>query len=209
MIQVASGLLRRVPLRSPSGTQTRPSSERLRQGMFNVLRHFRWNPANEPAAGAAEDSIITNAIVVDLFAGTGAWGIEALSNGADEVWFVESHHLALRTLQENIIIASDCFKSQDLPVPAMHVLRRDVESCYAKLPPSRVIFCDPPYEQGWFEKVLALEATHDRLVVGGLFLYEAAVKEPVPVVAVGLKHHLKHYDTKIYGDSAVHFFVKV
>ncbi len=201
MIQVASGLLRRVPLRSPSGKQTRPSSERLRQGTFNVLRHFRWFTADVQT----EDCIVTNAVVIDLFAGTGAWGIEALSNGAAEVWFVESHALALGALQENLAIATDCFKSQKLSIPKMQILRRDVEAAYGKLPQSRLIFCDPPYEQGWFEKVLRLEAAESRLVVGGLFLYEAAVKEPVPTVDAGLKH----YDTKIYGDSAVHFFVKL
>ncbi|MBI3557149.1 MAG: RsmD family RNA methyltransferase [Deltaproteobacteria bacterium] len=203
MLQVASGLLRRVPLRSPAGKQTRPSSERLRQGTFNVLRHFRWSPGN--AEAKVEASIVSNGVIADLFAGTGAWGIEALSNGASEVWFVESHALALRTLQENIITASDCFKSQNLQCPIMHVLRRDVESAYGKLPQCRLIFCDPPYEQGWFEKVLRLEAAECRIQVGGLFLYEAAVKEPVPSVDAGLKH----YDKKIYGDSAVHFFVKM
>lgn len=196
MIQVASGLLRGLHLRSPSGKQTRPSSERLRQGIFNVLRHHRWQESSP---------IMESAVVVDLFGGTGAWGIEAMSNGASEVWFVESHPLALKALQDNLNIAVHGFESQQIEVPKIHVLRKDAAIVYRKLPEARVIFCDPPYEQGWFEKILQLEESSGKLVKDGLFLYEAASKEEVPQ---DLKT-LKHYDTKNYGDSSVHFFIKL
>lgn len=197
MIQVSSGLLRGVPLRSPSGKQTRPSSERLRQGTFNVLRHFRWEKTGT--------DIVTGATVFDLFAGTGAWGIEAMSNGATEVCFVESHPVTLKTLQDNLNIASHSFEAQTLAVPRMHLFRRDVMLAYRKLPVARLIFCDPPYEGGWFAKVLALEGQENRLEPGGILLYEADAKEAVPAVTPTLKH----YDTKNYGDSSVHFFVKL
>lgn len=194
MIQVSSGLLRGLALRSPTGKQTRPSSERLRQGTFNVLRHFRFG-----------DSTITQgATVIDLFAGTGAWGIEAMSNGAAEVWFVESHPLALKTLQDNLNIAVKSFESQSLEPPRIHVLRRDIELAYKKLPATPLVFCDPPYEQGWFEKVIKLEKASAKVMTGGLFLYEAEIREQIPKDT----SPLRAYDTKIYGDSAVHFFVK-
>lgn len=194
MLQVASGILRGVPLRSPSGNQTRPSSERLRQGTFNVLRHFRFQDSN----------IVDGALVVDLFAGTGAWGIEALSNGASEAWFVESHHLALKALQDNLAKTVQCFESQSLEAPKLEVLRRDVAQAYKKLPATRLMFCDPPYELGWFEKVIRLESVENKIEKGGLLLFEADESETVP----SNSGSLKLFDTKIYGDSAVHFFVK-
>src|SRR5687768_4879943 len=104
MLQVSSGILRGLPLRSPTVSTTRPSSARLRQGIFNVLRHFRWQ----------DSTILDGATVVDLFAGTGAWGIEAMSNGATEVWFLESNPSTLRVLQENINTAVRSFESQNL-----------------------------------------------------------------------------------------------
>lgn len=192
MIRISSGLLRSISLRSPTGNQTRPSSERLRQGTFNVLRHFR------------EVSVVDGKLIIDLFAGTGAWGIEALSNGAREVWFVEAHKLAQSTLEENVNKAIQSFKSQHLEPPVTQIVRQDVSVSYKKLPVADVIFCDPPYESGWFEKVMRLEQTQSRLAANGLFLYEAEVDEPIPQDIAPLKL----FDTKIYGDSAVHFFVK-
>lgn len=183
-------------MRPPGGSQTRPSSERLRQAIFNVLRHYRWPEST---------NIIDQSTVVDLFAGTGAWGIEALSNGASAAWFVESHPLALKSLQANLTIASRCYESQRLEVPEIHLVRRDAAVAYRKLPSTRLLFCDPPYDSGWFEKVLQFEAEHGRIVSNGLLIYEAREKEALP----GETPTLRLFDTKIYGDSAVHFFVKL
>lgn len=157
MLKISSGLLRGVSLRSPVGKQTRPTGERLRQSLFNVLRHYSSEP------------ILEIGPVIDLFAGTGAWGIEAISNGAQQVWLVESHPLALKTLQSNIEIALNSFKAQNLDLPVIKVLPQDVSRAYPKLPDAAVIFCDPPYEHDWFERVLELEDQFHRLRRGGLF----------------------------------------
>lgn len=192
MLKISSGLLRGVSLRSPVGKQTRPTGERLRQSLFNVLRHYSSEP------------ILEIGPVIDLFAGTGAWGIEAISNGAQQVWLVESHPLALKTLQSNIEIALNSFKAQNLDLPVIKVLPQDVSRAYPKLPDAAVIFCDPPYEHDWFERVLELEDQFHRLRRGGLFLYEAATREVVPPKP----GRLRLFDSKIYGDSTVHLFVK-
>src|SRR5690349_8227070 len=106
MISLASGLLKGLNLKSPQGSQTRPSSERLRQGTFNVLRHYRWD---------GFDHIVDQAVVADLFSGSGAWGLEALSNGAAHVIFVEAHPLALKCLRTNVTHAQSCLLNQHLP----------------------------------------------------------------------------------------------
>ncbi|MBI2607127.1 MAG: RsmD family RNA methyltransferase [Deltaproteobacteria bacterium] len=209
MIQIASGLLKGVQLRSPQAPGTRPSGERLRQALFNVLRNFRWGGS----------TILDAAAVIDLFAGTGAWGIEAASNGAGSVAFVESSKPVLRVLKHNLEIAARCFEKQGLELPGMSVVKQDVVAAYAALPLARVIFCDPPYEKGWLERILELEARHHRIEAGGLLLFEAAAREkgpekpsdePDPSRASDLpaRARLRAYDRKNYGDSAVHFFVK-
>src|SRR3989338_5868539 len=170
MIQIASGLLKGVQLRSPQAPGTRPSGERLRQALFNVLRNFRWGSS----------TILDAAAVIDLFAGTGAWGIEAASNGAGSIAFVESSRPALRVLKHNLEIAARCFEKQGLELPEMRVVKQGVEVVYAALPLARVIFCDPPYEKGLLERILELEARHHRIEAGGLLLFEAAAREKGP-----------------------------
>ncbi|MBI3543026.1 MAG: RsmD family RNA methyltransferase [Deltaproteobacteria bacterium] len=83
--------------------------------------------------------------------------------------------------------------------------QRDALAAYKGLPQARVVFCDPPYDKGWLEKIVAAEAAAGRIVEGGLFLYEARDKEALPAETPTLRH----YDTKNYGDSSVHYFVKL
>lgn len=195
MLQISSGLLRGLPLKSPQGKNTRPSGERLRQAIFNILRHYRWQ----------DSTLLENAVVADLFAGTGALGLEALSNGATECQFVESNSLALRVLSQNVEVVLKSYEAQKLEPPKMHVFSREIEKVYAKLVPSRVIFCDPPYKLDWFLKVIELEKQHQKLESGGVLLFESDASE---ALQLDLWPDLKHFDTKNYGDSSVHFFVK-
>jgi 16S rRNA (guanine966-N2)-methyltransferase len=198
MLQISSGFLRSVRLRSPHAQdkQTRPSGERLRQAVFNVLRHYRFPPDNPSSP------ILENAVVVDLFAGTGALGLEALSNGATEVWFVESHPAALRILEQNIQTVLHGFRAQQLAEPKIHILSQDISKAYAKLPKARVVFSDPPYNKEYFKKVIELEMASPCIESGGLLLFEADKSDTCDSNA------MKKFDTKVYGDSVVHFFIK-
>jgi 16S rRNA G966 N2-methylase RsmD len=89
-------------------------------------------------------------------------------------------------------------------LPEIHLLRQDVAKVYNRLPESRLVFCDPPYERGWFERIFELERKFSRVRPDGLLLYEAAGKEPIPADI----SPFSLLDSKIYGDSTVHFFVK-
>src|ERR1700690_2579478 len=86
-MRIIAGQYRSRPLRSAPGLELRPSSDRLRETLFNVLA----------AAGGLRDSVW-----LDLYAGTGAVGIEALSRGARQVYFVESAKKHARLLRENL-----------------------------------------------------------------------------------------------------------
>src|SRR5215471_7191189 len=84
-MRVIAGKYRSRRLTAPAGTQTRPTSDRLRETLFNVVA---------PA--------VPGSVWLDLFAGTGAIGIEAISRGARMVYFVESSKRALRTIRQNL-----------------------------------------------------------------------------------------------------------
>jgi 16S rRNA (guanine966-N2)-methyltransferase len=124
-MRVIAGTFRSRQLSAPRGMQTRPTSDRLRETLFNILA---------PRLGGCR--------FVDLYAGTGAVGIEAISRGAEHVWFAENADPALTSLRQNLsaLKISRGFTLEDRGVGAM--LQR-----ISKLPqPIDLIFLDPPYE---------------------------------------------------------------
>jgi len=160
-MRVIAGELKRRRLAAPRGLATRPSSDRLRQALFDVL-------------GAA----VAGRAFLDLYAGTGAVGIEAYSRGARPVAFVESDATAVACLRANLA---------QLEVQAA-VVARPLPAALARLPgPWDFIFADPPYaEAAW-----ALDDL-DRFARGGLrpggtFLLEALRTAPLPEPWAGLR----------------------
>jgi 16S rRNA (guanine966-N2)-methyltransferase len=124
-MRVIAGTFRSRQLFAPRGMKTRPTSDRLRETLFNILA-----PRLEGCR------------FVDLYAGTGAVGIEALSRGAEHVWFAENAEPALAALRQNLsaLKIESGFNVEDRGVGAM--LQR-----LGKLPePVDLVFLDPPYE---------------------------------------------------------------
>jgi 16S rRNA (guanine966-N2)-methyltransferase len=124
-MRVIAGTYRSRLLSAPRGMRTRPTSDRLRETLFNILAP-RLNGCR----------------FVDLYAGTGAVGIEALSRGAEHVWFAENAEPALAALRQNLsaLKISRGFTLEDRGVGAM--LQR-----LSKLPqPVDLVFLDPPYD---------------------------------------------------------------
>src|SRR5580704_3705170 len=124
-MRVIAGTYRSRLLEAPRGTATRPTSDRLRETIFNILA-----PRVEGCR------------FVDLYAGTGAVGIEAISRGAEHVWFAENAEPALAALRQNLsaLKITRGFTLEDRGVGAM--LQR-----FGKLPqPVDLVFLDPPYE---------------------------------------------------------------
>ena len=127
-MRVISGKYRSRPLQSLRGMDIRPTSDRLRETLFNVLT------AGNP--GALEESVW-----LDLFAGTGAVGIEALSRGAREVHFIENSRAAAEAIRKNLRslgIATGFYILQDDALSAINRLER--QSLAAD-----IVFIDPPY----------------------------------------------------------------
>lgn len=127
-MRVIAGKYRSRPLRSLRGMDIRPTSDRLRETLFNVLT------AGNPAA-------LEGTVWLDLFAGTGAVGIEAISRGAKEVYFVENSAPAVEVIRGNLksLGISDGFKlhQEDLPRAFWRMERQHVAA--------DVVFIDPPY----------------------------------------------------------------
>src|SRR5580698_2435785 len=91
-MRIVAGEWRGRSLVAPSGTETRPTADRVRQALFDMLMHAPWS-------GRA---VIEGAAVLDVFAGTGALGLEALSRGAATAVFIENDATALKALRTNI-----------------------------------------------------------------------------------------------------------
>ena len=127
-MRVIAGKYRGRPLRSLRGADIRPTSDRLRETLFNVL------PAGNPAA-------LEGTVWLDLFAGTGAVGIEALSRGAKQACFVENSPPAAKLIEQNL---------QSLGiVEGYKILRDDLDGVVWRLQREHfaadVVFLDPPY----------------------------------------------------------------
>jgi 16S rRNA (guanine966-N2)-methyltransferase len=150
-MRVVGGTARGRRLQAPPGGATRPTSDRVRESVFNMLYSLS-------AASDGEDGEIDGAGVVDLFAGTGAMGIEALSRGAARAVFVEQDPGALSVLKSNLA-------STGL-VPA-EVNRSEVLAWLGRQSGSEALFdiafCDPPYRYPDWARLLELVPA--RLVV--------------------------------------------
>ena len=156
-MRITGGFLKNQSLKTPKGNTTRPTTEKLRQSVFNICQHH-----------------IEKAQFLDLFAGSGAMGIEALSRGAIGATFIEKNPLAIKILRENL---------HDLDLSPLSTLYAGDVLTLIKILKGKsfdLIYIDPPYEKGLAEKTLALVDSLHLLHVGGLlFLEESGHKEPI------------------------------
>jgi 16S rRNA (guanine966-N2)-methyltransferase len=134
-MRVVGGRLRGRNLASPSSRDIRPTADRLRESVFNILIHAHGDP-------------ITEARVLDLFAGTGALGIEAISRGAKFALFIDNGAEARALMRDNV---------EALGLGGVtKVYRRDATNLGPAHPlePFSLVFLDPPYGKGLAEKAL-------------------------------------------------------
>jgi 16S rRNA (guanine966-N2)-methyltransferase len=147
-------------LLAPPGEKVRPTSDRAREALFNILLHGQL---------AAEGIPFTGAAVLDAFAGTGALGLEALSRGAAEATFIERDREALATLRRNIAALGEDGRARIVSGDVTRPPR--APSAYA------LVFLDPPYRSGLAAAALtALDAT-GWLASDALAVVELAARE--------------------------------
>ncbi len=158
-MRIIAGRWRGRPLVAPVGEATRPTSDRAREALFSMLTS---------RIGDFEDLQ-----VADVFAGTGALGLEALSRGAAHCIFVESDPKALKSLKTNIekLGAADVTQLLAQPVDAMMTARK----------PCHLLLLDPPYRSGLGQKALTRLAAKGWIADGGWVALETAKDETVDV----------------------------
>ena len=127
-MRVIAGKFRSRQLKSLKGLALRPTSDRLRETLFNVI------------SGRVPDSRF-----IDAFAGTGAVGIEAISRGASYVVFIENHLPAATLIQKNLDSLEIHSGTKVLPLDALRALERLAASYKQDTPPFDIVFLDPPY----------------------------------------------------------------
>ena len=183
MIRITGGAAKGAALRVYAGGQVRPTSDKVRQALFNILTH-RFNADFQDRR------------VLDLFAGAGGLGCEALSHGAREVVFVEADPKAARVIAQNLLTLSARVKGSG------RVVTQRVEGFLARPPesPFALVFMDPPYADGVEEATLRALAGGERpwLEEGGYVVVEHSKRrlfEPPEGWRVALR--------RVYGDTAV------
>ena len=183
-MRVIAGKYRSRNLQSLHGDETRPTYDRLKETLFSVLA----------AAGKIE-----GAIFVDLFAGTGSIGIEALSRGAASVYFVESHRKAAQVIRTNLESLGIADGAEVLEKSAADGLRQLAGS---DLHPD-VIFLDPPYRmQGAYAQVLRIISQTGILKQSGIVVTEHEKRfDPG-----GGENYLTRYRRLNQGDSSLSFY---
>lgn len=155
-MQISSGWAKGMSLAVPAGLATRPTAAKVRAAILNALA-----------------PVLDGALVLDVFAGSGALGIEAVSRGARGAVFVEQASAAVTCLKKNLIELERRALKQGLEVPELEVLARSADAAMARaqsLGPFDVLCMDPPYKEAeaWLEKLagpLAAAAAEEALLV--------------------------------------------
>ncbi len=180
-MRVIGGIWKGRRLSSFRGLSVRPTSDKVREAVFNILpRDFPFKRA------------------LDLYAGTGAMGIEALSRGAEEVVFVDSDPASISIIRKNL---------ESLGYAGAGVLKRDSVSAVRALSKKGerfgLIFIDPPYSSGLVEKTLKAIDEEGITEAKGVIVAEASKRAP----ALGEFKNIRLFDERKYGDTLVYFFI--
>jgi 16S rRNA (guanine966-N2)-methyltransferase len=180
-MRVVGGRLKGRNLAAPASRDIRPTADRLRESLFNILIH-------------AYDDPISEARVLDLFAGTGALGIEAISRGANFALFIDNGAEARALMRDNV---------EALGLGGVtKVYRRDVTNLGPAHPlePFSLVFLDPPYGKGLAEKALASLRDGGWLAPGTLLVVEEAT-------AAGFKapQGFTELEQRVYDDTEFTF----
>ncbi|EWT00152.1 methyltransferase [Intrasporangium oryzae NRRL B-24470] len=183
MTRIISGVAGGRRLQTPPGSSTRPTSDRVREALFSRLEHRE---------------LLHGTHVLDLYAGSGALGLEAASRGAASVLLVESHRAATKVIRANIALVG---------VPDVRVLTETVERALAAGPPGGIpmdlVLLDPPYDvsEEALAGVLAALVDRDWLAPEAFVVVERSTRSPQPTWPEGLELS----GEKRYGETTMWF----
>jgi 16S rRNA (guanine966-N2)-methyltransferase len=186
-MRIVAGTFRGRPLVAPKGHSVRPTADRTRQAIFNVLEHAAWAPELEDARA------------IDLFAGVGGLGLEAISRGAGFCRFLEQDETALGAIRANVA----SLKLED----RVSVERRDATRLGRRVPGGApafdLAFLDPPYGKGLGLKALTSLADGDWLTDGAIAVLERGTRDEA---TTPLGYEL--LDERVWGVARVSFLAR-
>lgn len=162
-MRIVAGDWRGRALVAPLGTTTRPTADRVRQALFDMLMHAPW----------AGRDCVEDVVVLDAFAGTGGLGLEALSRGAVSAVFIEKDRDALAALRANIAACKAELRCT--------VISGDALTVTPRMPgPAGLIFLDPPYGLDLVPRTVARLRTSGVIAPGALIVAETGGRDPSP-----------------------------
>lgn len=180
-MRVIAGTAKGRPLAAVPGDGTRPITDRVKSALFSIL---------------TSRELVVDCRYLDLFGGTGAVGIEALSRGAASTVFCERDRTALRVLQRNLVVTGLAERAAVVHGDAFDYLARD------SIGPFDVIYIAPPQYQGlWLKALLQVDARPELLVDDGVAVVQVFPKEWTEPSL----QHLAVLDRRQYGSTALYF----
>lgn len=153
-MRVIAGTARSLPLKTPDGCDTRPTTDRIKETLFNMLQPY-----------------LGGCIFADVFSGSGGIGIEALSRGAEKAYFIENDRRAVKCIQDNLHFTKFADRAAVLHQDALSALWQIREK------ELDIIFLDPPYGKGLEKEVLLTLSDQPYLTGDTLIVTEALLKE--------------------------------
>jgi 16S rRNA (guanine966-N2)-methyltransferase len=162
-MRIIAGKHRHRALLAPEGHAVRPTSDRARESVFDILAHGRF----------AEQDVCLDAMVLDAFAGTGAFGLEALSRGARHAAFIEKDRDARAALQQNIAALGE--------TPHAAIVNGDATRPPRATGACSLVFLDPPYGEDLAAPALKALAQSGWLADDALAVVEIAAKEDMEI----------------------------
>lgn len=179
-MRVIAGLVKGRKLKSLEGLDTRPTTDRIKESIFNIIQFD-----------------IEGRRVLDLFAGTGQLGIEALSRGARQAVFIDQKRSSVKVIEDNIKTTGFEANSQ--------VLQSDAFAYISKRPETfDLIFLDPPYNANMLNKALKMIAEFDILSESGIIITECSENHVLPELNPPYSH-IRDYE---YGKTKISLFSK-
>lgn len=184
-MQIVSGLFRGRTIKTPKGAATRPTQSRVRAAIFNSLQHC-----------------VEEASFLDICAGSGAMGFEAISRGAKQACFIEQEKNAIACIRHNIDLLHVKDQAQLFPLDAVNALKKLDQrgSCFD------IIYFDPPYGKELTISVIQeIDHSQHLLTEEGVFVVEERADIDLSHLSLRSLSFLK---AKEFGDAALSFFVR-
>ncbi len=180
-MRVISGEKKGFRLKAPKGRDTRPTEDRIKESMFNILK-----------------AIDKNSIVLDLFAGSGSIGIEFLSRGTKKAYFVDKSNISIMAIKDNLNHTDLMDKSEIIKTDSIKAIkffgRKNIKFNY--------IFIDPPYEKGLIIKAIENISDENILLENGIIIAEHEKELDLP----NKINKLKKIDRRNYGSKSLTFY---